>query len=673
MILFNRLLPVLVALSSWNVVTVVVTNAQNTLLTFDEIIAADANLTLFQSALKVANITLSDSFYNDTAVTIFAPTNTAFTAVSDLLTKLADVQYIAHLDDLLFTQIVGGVILSTDLVNEQTIDTVTIEQIKVTIQGGTVTLSTIDSNATVVAVDVRSSEGVLHKIDGVLLPSFLSATLFDVLESTIFIDLTQSVEGFSILQELLVFTGLAASIGPDVTATIFAPSDDAFNKLPDGALDYYRNNKAISTILLSGHVIAPSIIPTQNMISGDLPFMTPAGTTLTVEISEVNGSALYKINNASITIPNILASNGIVHALDSVLNVPGTEFLPPAQNTSLTFDEIIAADSNLTTLNTALTIAKVNLSDSFDNATIFAPTNAAFAVYSDLITKYGGEQYIAHLQNLLLMHVVMDTELLRSNLTNRQTVTVANSESITVMIEGSTVTLSTVNSNATIVAADILSSDGVLHQINGVLVPSFLSTSLQDLAQTVDGFTILRELLVFTDLTASLGPNLTATVFAPSDAAFAELPNGALEYYRQNKDIAMTLLSGHVISPQIIPTQNMVNGTLPFVTAAGTNLTVMILEVDGMTIYKIDNATITNDNVLASNGIIHGLDSVLIVPGAEYPPPTTATLAPIATPPATAPTAVRPPTNTSASSTAISTTMLVVAMLTSLFGWFLMV
>ena len=288
------------------------------------------------------------------------------------------------------------------------------------------------------------------------------------------------------------------------------------------------------------------------------------------------------------------------------------------------FSEIIAADPNLTALSTVLATAQVNLSDAFTSpVTFLAPTNDAFAEYSDVLVKYSDEQYIAHLQNLLLMHVV-EGEVLSTDLRDGQRVTAVNGEDIRVTITDGTVTLSTADNNANVVVVDVPSSDGVLHQIDGLLLPSFISTGLLDLTNMVDGFSIVQELLEYTGLAALFGPDLTATVFAPSDAAFNELPEGALEYYRTNKGIATKLLSGHVISPQIIPTQNMVNGNLPVTTPAGTTLTIEILEVEGETIYYVNNATMTMTNILANNGIIHALAAVLDVPGTEYPPPATA-------------------------------------------------
>ena len=341
-----------------------------------------------------------------------------------------------------------------------------------------------------------------------------------------------------------------------------------------------------------------------------------------------------------------------------------------AQNPS--FDEIIAADGNFSSLNVALQTAKVNLSDAYETGvTVFAPNNAAFSAYTELLAKYANAQYIAHLQSLLLMHVV-EAEVLSTDLMDGQVVTAENKENITVSVN-TTVTLFTADSNATVVAADVASSDGVLHQIDGVLVPSFISTGLIDLTTKVDGFEIVLELLKLTGLAELVGPELTATVFAPTDAAFAQLPDGALDYYKANPGVASILLSGHVISPLIIPTQNMMNGPLSNQTLAKTDLTIRIEEVEGQVIYYVNNATISMPNTLANNGIIHGIESVLSVPGAEYPPKATAPSAPTtptATPPSRTPPTAKPPS--ASSSSAVATTYVMVTTMSAFLGWFMM-
>ena len=313
-VLWSIRLPI-VALATLNILCWGVSNAQN----FEEIIAADPELSALQAAFKANEVNITDEFFDP--VTLFAPTNSAFNEYTDLFMTYADEQYITHLRNLFLMHVVEGQVLSTDLMDGQVVTAVNGEDITVTIANDTVTLSTADSSVTVVAVDAISSDGVLHKIDGLLLPSFIVTSL---------VDLVESLEGFSILLELLQFTGLSMLFGPDLTATVFAPSDEAFNALPEGALDYFRSNKGIATKLLSGHVISPQIIPTRNMVNGDLPYTTPAGTTLTIEILEVEGETIYTVNDATIVTEDVLANNGIIHGLASVLDVPGAEYPPPA-------------------------------------------------------------------------------------------------------------------------------------------------------------------------------------------------------------------------------------------------------------------------------------------------------------------------------------------------------
>ena len=314
---FNRLPIILAALNLCGVVVNV--HAQDDP-SFDDIVASDGNLTALKAAVGTGNISLTDA--SESPLTLFAPNNAAFAANSALLTTYADTQYIAHLTSLLNMHVIDGEVGSGDLVDGQSVMALNEEMINVTVDGSTVTLFTAGGNATVVVPDVASSDGVLHQIDSVLIPAFLTTSLTD---------LTMQAEGFKIVTELLDLTGLVPT--DDVTATVFAPTDTAFDTLPEGALDYYRNNVRAATALLAGHVIVDKILPTQNMVDGDV-YDTPFGFKLTVQVVDVDGTKLYKVNNATISDPNILASNGIIHALGSVINVTGAEYPPLANSTA---------------------------------------------------------------------------------------------------------------------------------------------------------------------------------------------------------------------------------------------------------------------------------------------------------------------------------------------------
>jgi transforming growth factor-beta-induced protein len=315
-----------------------------------------------------------------------------------------------------------------------------------------------------------------------------------------------------------------------------------------------------------------------------------------------------------------------------------------AQNSSTSFASILASTPNLSNLSAAT--ANLVFSDvSADPITFFAPTNEAFAkLDAAVLSKLLLPNWIAHLNNVLSMHVVTE-KLLSTALNNGATVTALNNETIVVSIADGNISVSSPNTNNSVVsAADITGDEGVIHQVDSVLLPSFVTTDLLSLAGSVSGFSIITELLEFSGLVVAVGADTTATVFAPTDKAFEALGEDALAYYRSDKAAATTLLIGHVITPLVVPTQLMVNGMAIGSTASGETLTATVeTATNGTTVYKVNSATIGRPNVLANNGIIHALDSVLVVPGAEYPPVNSTT--PSGPTPARAPTVKAPTTS----------------------------
>ena len=95
--------------------------------------------------------------------------------------------------------------------------------------------------------------------------------------------------------------------------TVFAPTDDAFAKLPPGTLDGLLNNQAQLVELLKNHIIP------QRFQAGDVPLgkvRSLAGQALDID---ANRRHQLKVENAEVVVANILASNGLMHGIDQVL------------------------------------------------------------------------------------------------------------------------------------------------------------------------------------------------------------------------------------------------------------------------------------------------------------------------------------------------------------------
>jgi uncharacterized surface protein with fasciclin (FAS1) repeats len=94
--------------------------------------------------------------------------------------------------------------------------------------------------------------------------------------------------------------------------TLFAPTDEAFKKLPPGALEALRKDSAKFKAVLSYHVIA-GYVSARDIKSGDL--MTLQGTALT---AVVTASGVH-VNGANVKQADIAATDGVVHVIDAVI------------------------------------------------------------------------------------------------------------------------------------------------------------------------------------------------------------------------------------------------------------------------------------------------------------------------------------------------------------------
>ena len=94
--------------------------------------------------------------------------------------------------------------------------------------------------------------------------------------------------------------------------TVFAPTDEAFKKLPAGALDGILKDKVKLVSLIKAHVL-PSKLLSKDIITR--PSKTLEGNTLNV----VNTAGKITIDDAKVTAMDIEATNGVIHAIDSVI------------------------------------------------------------------------------------------------------------------------------------------------------------------------------------------------------------------------------------------------------------------------------------------------------------------------------------------------------------------
>lgn len=284
-------------------------------------IAGDtASLSTLVEALTKAG--LVDELQAEGPFTVFAPSNDAF---ADLL----EAQGVADLDelitelgaetvtDILLYHVVSGERRAASLEDGDELTTLQEEVITVGVSGSTVTLN---GTATVTTPNVEASNGVVHIIDEVLLPPSLTPEEPDIVE------LAQDTPELSVLVEALVAADLVETLQGEGPFTVFAPTNDAFAALLEAQgfadLDALIAELGVEALadILAYHVASGEVL--EDDLSDGQTIPTVQGEDIVVDITE----GVVTLNGISeVTNPNIQASNGVVHLIDTVLLPPASE------------------------------------------------------------------------------------------------------------------------------------------------------------------------------------------------------------------------------------------------------------------------------------------------------------------------------------------------------------
>ncbi|MBS1657575.1 MAG: fasciclin domain-containing protein [Bacteroidetes bacterium] len=248
--------------------------------------------------------------------------------------------------------------------------------------------------------------------------------------------------------------------------TVFAPTNDAFsaflsangfNSLNDVPVD-------VLTSVLLNHVVDGKKMAA-DLITGYVNTLATFGSTTSHLSLYVNTSAGVTLNGSSkVTAADVKASNGVVHVVDQVIGLP----------TVVTF---AISNPDFSTLVQALT--RPDLSTDFVSIlsgagpfTVFAPTNAAF---SALLTELGASSLndidATTLEKVLTYHVVSGN-ILAESLSNNQVVGTLNGDSFTIHLMSGAQIMDANDRTSNIIATDVQGSNGVVHVIDKVILPT---------------------------------------------------------------------------------------------------------------------------------------------------------------------------------------------------------
>ena len=384
---------------------------------------------------SVVQAGLLETLQGDGPFTVFAPTDQAFADAGIDLAALDNEEGKAALIDILLYHVLDGEVPASAVTDCLSATTINGNPLSFTVGD-----SVMVNGANVTATDVPTSNGIIHVIDKVLMPT---ATPNDIPRTAQCTGIHDSLVA-AVIQAELVET--LQGEGP---FTVFAPTDQAFTDagIDLAALDTEEGKAALTDILLY-HVV-PGNVPssaveecgTATAVNGD---------TLSFGVGDV-----VTVNGATVTLADVATSNGVIHVIDTVLTPTTTPNDVPrtAQCTGI-HDSLVSA------------VVQAELLETLQGEgpfTVFAPTDQAFADAGIDLAALDSPEGKTQLSDILLYHVYAGT-VLSTDITEGMTLQMVNGKN-------ATFTLSSSIDGANITSVDIVTSNGIIHVIDAVIIP----------------------------------------------------------------------------------------------------------------------------------------------------------------------------------------------------------
>ena len=458
----------------------------------------------------------------------------------------------------------------------------------------------------------------------------------------------------------LAHADLVSTLEGDGPFTVFAPTDQAFADAGINLTDFNTDELNATLVdILTYHVFVGSVESSAVTDGLSVEMFNGDNVTFTVE----NGSVM--VNDANVTTPDVMASNGVIHVIDKVL-------MPPADQIN-DIPTVAAGTGSHSILVDA--IIQANLLETLQQEgpyTVFAPTDQAFIDAGIDLADFTGEDGVAALANVLAYHVTMGA-VQSTDLSNGMSVTMLNQGEVSVAVSPYGVRIN----DANVTAPDVIATNGVIHVIDKVLMPesasegeicyniethtivagadqatcegymylnntemngqtytgcyntvthqisnvseavcgAYMWTAAVNIAMTAAATTIHSSLVAalgVANLVDTLSGSEEYTVFAPTDEAFAAAGINLADYNTDDEIAALAdILLYHVVAGTVMST-DLSEGMSTVAAANGDDLMIHVTSAGVMVGTEMANVVLAD--VPASNGVIHVIDKVIMPP-----------------------------------------------------------
>ncbi|XP_024133642.1 periostin, osteoblast specific factor b isoform X1 [Oryzias melastigma] len=411
-----------------------------------------------------------------------------------------------------------------------------------------------------------ATNGVVHVIDRVI--SAIGNSMQDVIEVN---------DDLTTLFDLAQSSGLLEKLGEPGHYTLFAPTNDAFEKLGRGVLERLQSDKEVLKALLNFHLL--DSVQCSEAIMAGTSYETLEGNTIEIGC---DGDSLTVNGIKMVLKKDIVTKNGVIHLIDQVL-------LP--DSAKVVMELLGSSQSNFGDMISELGISGNMAADA--EYTLLAPLND---VFTDEVMSIDQEILRGVLENHILKKKISLGKMF-----NGQLVETIGGKTLRVFVYRTAVCIE----NSCLIRGSKEGANGALHLMKTLLKPA--DKTMFEILEQNGSFKIFLSLMEAAGLTDVLRQEGSFTLFAPSDKAFAGLSARDLDLLKSNGNALKTILLYHFTNGVFIGGGLEFGVTNLLKSLQGSKLKLIFAN----STVQVNSVKVPAADVMATNGVVHFVDQIL--------------------------------------------------------------
>ncbi|KAJ8282115.1 hypothetical protein COCON_G00046340 [Conger conger] len=418
--------------------------------------------------------------------------------------------------------------------------------------------------ARLVKTDQHATNGIVHVVDRVI--TAITNNIHTFLDTD---------DDLETLRTAVAAAGLTTLLESDGHYTVFAPTNEAFEKIPPETLNRILGDPVALKDLLNYHILK-NMQCSESVVAGT-PLETLQGTVLEVGC---DGNEMTLNGKAIITTKDQLGTNGVVHYINELL-IPDSAktLLELAQGSTVSTATMMFIEGGL----------ESHLTGS-ESVTMLAPQNDAFNEVGTAITEE---------MKTLLSHHIVKGQLSSKSLYHGQVLETMDGLKLRVFVYRNNLCIE----NVCIAAHDKTGRFATMFIVDKLLTPPV--GTVMDVLKGDNRFSTLVGAIQTAGLTEMMNQAGTYTVFAPTNEAFSAMPADELNTLMGNPSQLASLLKYHVGDEILVSGGVGSHGRIK--PLEGERLE---LSLKNYTVY-VNKVPVTQADLMATNGVIHAVGSVI--------------------------------------------------------------